>query len=81
MTTTTSGQIAALRAEADRLEAAACTGLTATWCPTHGDCTCPELFDAVDEQGRGIGEPQGRDMNDERCPLHATASSHGEATR
>jgi hypothetical protein len=68
--TTTADRIAELRAEADRLEAANCTGLTATWCPTHGDCTCPPLYDGDEEAGRTLNDP--------RCPLHSTASSHAE---
>lgn len=57
-------RIAALRAEADRIESQSCTGLTATWCPVHGNCRCPEVD--------GVGGP-GDDPN---CPLHATTSSH-----
>jgi len=67
-------RIAALRAEADRLESISCTGLTATWCPVHGDCTCPPVFYADDD------EPQGRTLNDPLCPLHSTTSSHAEVT-
>lgn len=39
-----------------------CTGLSARWCPCCGDCCCP-----------ADGE-----MNDEKCPLHAAHSKHGE---
>ena len=45
---------------------AACTDLSASWCPVHGDCTCPrdsenEVFeDAFD------------------CPLHGKHSTHAE---
>lgn len=45
-----------------------CTGMTALWCPVHGDCSCPE---------EGPDDP--RDA--EHCPLHSFASSHGEAAR
>ena len=45
-----------------------CTGVSAGWCPIHGDCTCPEI------PGSG-GEI---DMNSEDCPLHASSSTHGE---
>lgn len=41
-----------------------CTGLTAVWCPVHGDCRCRER-----EQGN---------YNDRDCPLHAPGSSHGD---
>jgi hypothetical protein len=45
-----------------------CTGVTATWCPVHGDCTCPV-------------EPQTGDrpaLDSDGCPLHDTSSAHGE---
>jgi len=41
---------------------ARCTGLTAAWCPVHGDCSCDG------------GPPM--DLDDPRCPLHSTASRH-----
>jgi hypothetical protein len=37
----------------------ACTGVTAFWCPVHGDCTCEILDD---------GERPS--MDDPLCPLH-----------
>lgn len=40
-----------------------CTGVTAAWCPIHGDCTCPDRTLAMD---------------DDRCPLHAHDSTHAE---
>lgn len=43
-----------------------CTGVAASWCPLHGDCTCPR-----DEDG-GFGH--GR--NGPTCPLHAAGSTH-----
>jgi hypothetical protein len=52
---------AALRALADRIESANCTGMTAAWCPLHGDCTCPDREAAMDSP---------------TCPLHAYESSH-----
>lgn len=64
-------RIAALRAEADRLEAMSCTGVTATWCPVHDDCTCPAVFYLGESE-----KPQGTTLNDPRCPLHAVSSSH-----
>jgi hypothetical protein len=60
-------RVAALRAQADRLEATHCTGIAAQWCPTHGTCTCPERDDDM-----------GRTLNDPRCPLHRFDSSHAE---
>ncbi len=70
--TTTTERIAALRREADQLEATNCTGLTAIWCPVHGDCTCGDINDDPD---------QGRTLNDYGCPLHGPASSHAEEPR
>lgn len=46
-----------------------CTGVSAAWCPIHGDCTCPEI--------NADGE---RDMNDGDCPLHSASSDHAETT-
>jgi hypothetical protein len=39
-----------------------CTGISASWCPVHGDCTCVDVDD----------------RNDDTCPLHAERSTHGE---
>lgn len=39
-----------------------CTGISANWCPIHGDCTC--------------ADPE--DKNDDDCPLHSASSRHGE---
>jgi hypothetical protein len=41
--------------------AVSCTGLTAQWCPQHGDCACPDRTQAMD---------------DPACPLHAPTSDH-----
>jgi hypothetical protein len=68
--TTADDRIAELRVEAARLEAANCTGLAATWCPTHGDCACPPMYDDDTEAGRTL--------NGQRCPLHSIGSSHAE---
>ena len=38
-----------------------CTGLTAFWCPEHGNCTCPAPENSLDAPG---------------CPLHAWHSTH-----
>lgn len=47
----------------------ACTGLTAMWCPVHGDCTCHE-----DELYEGQPGPHDAD----NCPLHSPLSDHAE---
>jgi hypothetical protein len=44
-----------------REQAVKCTGLTASWCPIHGDCVCPDGWDGMD---------------DPACPLHAVSSNH-----
>jgi hypothetical protein len=54
-----------LRGLADRIESQHCTGVAARWCPVHGTCSCK----------RG----ERADLNDARCPLHASTSSHAEA--
>lgn len=44
-----------------------CTGISAKWCPIHGDCACEpeeEGFDVV--------------LEDPDCPLHGNASGHAE---
>lgn len=40
-----------------------CTGVAASWCPIHGDCTCD-----MDSE---------RDSDD--CPLHGKESTHAAA--
>ncbi len=55
---------AALRRQADLIESQQCTGVSARWCPVHGDCACADW----------------KDLNDPRCPLHRADSSHAEAT-
>lgn len=45
---------------------APCTGITATWCPVHGECKCPPAD----------GDPHS--LSDPGCPLHAPGSAHGE---
>lgn len=39
-----------------------CTGVSACWCPIHGDCICDR-----DES-----------LKDEDCPLHSWNSNHAE---
>lgn len=43
------------------LDLPTCTGISASWCPIHGDCVCD----------REVG-----DTNNEECPLHCRSSSH-----
>lgn len=51
-----------------------CTGLTASWCPEHGDCTCPRKPD-----GEPIpAEEGGFDLSAPGCPLHDPESAHGK---
>lgn len=67
-----------------------CTGIAATWCPAHGNCSCrPKCCeDYMQHEGRGwrcahcdlrLG-PQDveAERNDPECPLHSDRSSHGE---
>lgn len=65
-----------------------CTGLAASWCPTHGDCTCPRDADGEVEWHfeRGavaVGGLVGMSdtarivvHEDPGCPLHGEASDH-----
>lgn len=65
-----------------------CTGITAAWCPVHGDCTCPR---SVDGEIRwhyepGIVSVYGVPAHSETakfvteydpaCPLHGERSEH-----
>ena len=43
---------------------ASCTGPAATWCPRHGDCTCKNREESMD---------------DFDCPLHSPTSDHADA--
>lgn len=45
-----------------------CTGLAASWCSIHGDCSC---------ERQDTGE---RVEESEHCPLHGSSSEHGDAT-
>lgn len=38
-----------------------CTGIAASWCPIHGDCTCPD---------------REQEKNSDDCPLHGRYSDH-----
>lgn len=68
-----------------------CTGLAASWCPVHGDCTCPRNGDGEVfwEWEPGVvsfhGFPAWSETakivthEDPACPLHALTSLHGDA--
>jgi hypothetical protein len=45
---------------------ATCTGLTATWCPVHGQCICRQ------------GDDRNAALDRWDCPLHGLTSDHGE---
>lgn len=45
-----------------------CSGIAATWCPIHGDCTCRQRLKAT-----GV---DARMWQRETCPLHGTTSTH-----
>jgi hypothetical protein len=55
-----------------------CTGISASYCPVHGDCTCPRHkirdWDDIDLHPELV-ESGGEDPD---CPLHSPASTHGE---
>lgn len=71
--------------------AAECTGVAASWCPIHGDCTCPRNDDGEIEwhYERGLVAigPIVAMSNTARsvvhyaddCPLHSEASNHAGA--
>jgi hypothetical protein len=42
-----------------------CSGVTASWCPVHGECACDDRDDAA-----------ARTFEDPACPLHAHLSTH-----
>lgn len=46
------------------MNAPECTGVSAVWCPIHGDCACEDR-----ESG---------DLDDKDCPLHGWNSTHAE---
>lgn len=47
-----------------------CTGITATFCPVHGECICPRPTDT--------GYEPLEYLNASDCPLHSPSSTHGE---
>lgn len=46
-----------------------CSGIAASWCPAHGNCSCPRDEEGVRTENRSATE----------CPLHGKASNHGDA--
>lgn len=48
-----------------------CTGVAASWCPVHGDCTCPEPETPT----------ASKSFDDPSCPLHSSSSSHADVDR
>lgn len=50
-----------------------CTGLTASWCPRCGDCSCPRRDDG--------GPVEVDRLDDVGCPLHAEGSAHATPAR
>lgn len=51
-----------------REDVSGCTGIAASWCPVHGDCTCPDINDETLDDV----------TEDSHCPLHAASSNHAE---
>lgn len=60
------GHVIAVLSPAPERPPAPCTGLTATWCPNCGSCTCPP-------------HPDPQHFNADCCPLHSSDSRHGES--
>jgi hypothetical protein len=52
----------------------ACTGIAASWCPIHGDCTCPK--EASGEPIRDILGGRIQVRHDPECPLHCAGTTH-----
>lgn len=51
-----------------------CTGIAASWCPVHGECSCPKQ--------EKTGEPvwrNGERVENEACPLHGRGNNHAKA--
>jgi hypothetical protein len=46
------------------------SGLSATFCSLHGDCTCPRYI------GASAPESGDWDIEDPNCPLHSESSDH-----
>lgn len=65
------------RAEPLRASAAEeCTGIAASWCPVHGDCSCPRS-EAGEPVLRNLGACMGSEVvHDPECPLHGEGTNH-----
>jgi hypothetical protein len=57
-------------------EMSVCTGIAATWCPIHGDCTCPFAVAHPEDAG-----DYSRTWDEPTCPLHGQGSPHAEPDR
>lgn len=55
-----------LASPAGEAEPRECSGIAATWCDVHGECTCPSF---------GPDDPE-RTMDGYTCPLHSFTSEH-----
>lgn len=67
-----------------------CTGIAASWCPVHGDCSCPRTEDGevlwhfepgwVAVAGHPAWSETARSVvdHDPACPLHGAESVHGD---
>jgi hypothetical protein len=64
----------------DQAEITECTGLAATWCPIHGDCTCHIHNEIPQDESQGAVSQRNwdSDMDDPNCPLHSPTSDHAE---
>lgn len=51
-----------------------CTGPSGSWCPIHGDCTCPRKDDGSPVEK--LGAMGIEVVEDPRCPLHGPKSEH-----
>lgn len=69
--TTEPGEATCRPRVATRPKVSPCTGLTARWCPVHGDCACPD--DSIPELHVTAT------LDDPQCPLHKPGSGHGHA--
>lgn len=58
-----------------------CTGVAASWCDIHGNCTCPESVPPEPGSNADRFGDELRDLNHPDCPLHSPTSTHAEAGR
>ncbi len=71
----------------------ACTGIAASWCPIHGDCTCPRdetgeiqwHWEAgyVNFHGFAAWTETKRHIShfDSECPIHGETTDHADAAQ